>query len=147
MDIFSAVPMPPAVSLDVANEARRAARETRAAALLSVRNGEMTPFDVLDWAATEEGRPLMKLSLYQLLIAQEGWGDKKAKDALRRLCEVLEIKVPDTTSLKIGWLLDPRSGGRRYLAWVDVIEIRTKKIQPPWTGFPFTPAPASRKGQ
>lgn len=144
MSLFGAAPMPPATPLEVANKARTEAREIRALALLRVRNGDMTPLDVLDAAATEVGRPLMKLSIYQLLIAQEGWGDKKAKEAIRRLFEVLEMKPSDPTSLKVGWVLDPRSGGRRFLAWVDVIEIRSRKIQPPWTGFPFTPAPSLR---
>lgn len=144
MTIFGSVPMPPPVSLEVANEARRAAREARAVALLRVRNGDMTPLDVINAAATEEGRPLMKLSIYQLLIAQEGWGDKKAKEAIRRIFEVLEMKQSDATSLKVGWVIDPRSGGRRFLAWVDVIEIRSRKVQPPWMGFPFTQSPASR---
>lgn len=144
MTVFGSAPMPPAVSLSVANEARKEARELRAAALLRVRAGDNTPLDIIRYAATEKGRALNKLSVYQLLIAQEGWGDKRAKEAIRRLFEVLEMKPDDPTKIKIGWVLDPRSGGRRFLAWIDVMEIRSKKIQPPWTGFPFTPAPAQR---
>jgi hypothetical protein len=127
--------------LERANRARTEAFEARAEAKISIYQGILTPTDIILEAATEDGHALMNIRLVQLLISQPGWGMKRATEAILRICEVLEITVQKPTTLTVSWLLDQKSGGRRFRAWVDVIEIRTGKVQPPWVGYPFAPAP------
>lgn len=134
-------PIRPPVSLEVANKALSAAIEMRADYLLSITSGDITPLDLIRKAARPTGRPLLKMSLTQILIAQQGWGAKKAQAALMEICAVLKTDLKSEQKnghrLTVGWLLDPRAGGRRLMAWVDVVEIRTRKMAPPWSGFPF----------
>ena len=120
---------------------RRAADMTRARALMSVAAGQSTIWDILAEAAMPAGRPLLRLSLRQLLLAQPHCGERTAKDRLDSLSTTMGLPIGlATRSATLQWLLDPRSSGHRMLAFIDVMDGRGGRT--PWTGFPFAP-PAS----
>lgn len=121
-----------------ANAALAAARRTRARWLLAVTAGQVTPTEVIAQAATASGRPLLALTLRQLVIAQPGWGVRRTEAALAKLASFSQATT--TRRMNISWLLDPRCAGSRYIAWCDVMH--TRRDQAPWPGFPFTAGPA-----
>jgi hypothetical protein len=85
------------------------------------------------------------LRLHQAIIAQPGVGPVVARRVIGRTLALLELKAVDTPHWKkvtVGWLLDGRSGGRRYLAWEEAL-LREKNgrrdlIRTSLVGFPFT---------
>lgn len=129
----------PRPTLDTANAARTSARRYRAEWLIALTEGLINPFELFEQAATEEGKPLRKLSLRQVLLSQPGWGKSKTYPRLEMLRDTL--KASNAEKLTVGWLIDPRSGGRRFLTFLDIFT--ATKTEPPWPGFPFAPAPLS----
>lgn len=123
----------PANSISVLNSARRAAGRYRAEWLLLLNDEIVTPDDLLKDAGTPAGRPLLKLSLAQVLMSLPGWGRKRCDSILNHVIAVTGAKV-EPRQMTVGWLLDPRAGGRRYQAWLDA---RQPKDGPPWPGFPY----------
>ncbi|MCC3292854.1 hypothetical protein [Arthrobacter sp. zg-Y1110] len=93
-----------------------------------------TVADVLRAAGTKEYRPLLRIRLGMLLRYQPGWGKGKAEAVVDHVLSVTGAKL-DRRLVNVGWLLDPRAGGRRYTAWLDALE---PKKDPPWSGFPHT---------
>lgn len=132
---------PPPVALAVANQARAAARRYRAEWLVAVNQELVTPLDVVTQAAEDEGRPLRRLSVRQLLAAQPGWGEARVSAAIARLRSVLAEQTRAQGELSVGWLIDNRSNGRRFLGWLDAVHVA--RDTPPWAGFPFTAQPAA----
>jgi hypothetical protein len=125
---------PPAASLETMNSARRNAARFRAEWLMLVHDRMVSPGDVLAEAAQPDARPLLKLSLRQLLLAQPGWGRTRADTIIEKILSVADAKI-ERRQVTIGWLLDPRAGGRRFAAWLDAFELRTSLSEP---GFPYT---------
>jgi hypothetical protein len=118
----------------VAREALRVARLQRAAALLAVASGDKSVFDVIAEACSESGRPLLKLELRDLVLSQPDLHTSGRADGfLRRVASLLESEV-DLSRERLSWLVDPRAGGRRLIAWIDADSER----RPPWPGFPHT---------
>jgi hypothetical protein len=118
-----------------AQAVRRRADVVRAEALLSVARGTLTVWDVLRQASVPAGKPLLRLSLRQLLLAQPGVGLKISFTRTRALFALLGVPMdPSAPSATVQWLIDPRANGRRVLALIDVMGVRTG---PPWAGFPF----------
>ncbi|MET4143999.1 hypothetical protein ABIB45_000866 [Arthrobacter sp. UYCo732] len=115
---------PPTPTLESANLARRNAAHFRAEWLMLIHDRMVTPGDVLAEAARPEARPLLKLSLRQLLLAQPGWGRTRAGAIIERILSVADAKI-EHRQVTIGWLLDPRAGGRRFAAWLDAFEPRS----------------------
>ena len=124
---------PPAPTLESANAARHSAAVYRAQWLMLVHDGMVTPGDVLTDAARPEARPLLKLSLRQLLLAQPAWGRTRADAIIDKILSVTDAKI-ERRQVTIGWLLDPRAGGRRFAAWLDAIDPRKELTGP---GFPY----------
>lgn len=122
-----------------ARAARRAADQVRAQALVSVASGEASIWDVLARAATPSGRPLLRLSLHQLLIAQPGVGTKSARSRVASLLDLVRSATAGESqrALTVQWLIDPRAHGRRMLAFIEVMDEHTGT--PPWRGFPLAP--------
>lgn len=131
--------------LEQANVAKAQAHRARAAALISVAEGRHTIVDVIKHAATEAGRPLLRITLRQLLLAQPGWGDERCGSALNQLTAVLGAPAAKLhrRKLTIAWLLDARAGGKRFMAFCDVIAAKTDA---PWPGFPFAAYQPSTHG-
>lgn len=124
-----------------AREALATARRRRAEQLVALAEGRVTPLEVVHAAATEAGRPLRRISLKQLHLTQHGWGERRTSRLLVGLAARLGLHPDQVADKQISWLIDPRAGGRRYLAWLDV---QHPKASGPWTGFPY--APQGRRG-
>lgn len=132
--------LPPPVPLAVANISRAKAQEVRAEWLIGVAADLLTMTDLLNHAASPQGRPLRRISLFQLLTSRPGRGPATAKAALSQLRAALRCTTPNK-SMTIGWLLDNRAGGRRFVAWVNCVEVGRELA--PWANWPFAPAPSS----
>ncbi|MGK3708773.1 hypothetical protein [Arthrobacter sp. IK3] len=101
---------------------------------LPARPAPATVADVLAASAMKENRPLLRLRLTILLRYQPGWGRLRAEGVVDHVLSVTGAKL-DRRLVNVGWLLDPRAGGRRYAAWLDALQ---PKKDPPWSGFPHT---------
>ncbi|WIB65455.1 hypothetical protein [Curtobacterium sp. MCBD17_040] len=125
-----------------ANSARAAARHLRATALMHVATGRASVHDVIRLACKPNGKPLLRITLKQLLLAQPGVGDETVARITRH---VLHLTGSDVAPRKftIAWLLDARAGGRRFMAFCDALGNNSAT---PWPGFPFTPRPARISG-
>ena len=127
-----------------AQTARHKADLIRATALLLVAGGKINVWGVLQSASIPAGRPLLRLSLRQLLLAQPGVGSRSEEHLLGSLlCRLglpMGVKASETSGLTVQWLIDPRTNGRRMLAFIDVMNDRAGG--PPWLGFPFAPPPS-----
>lgn len=121
----------------VATISRANARLVRAEWLIGIVNGELTPLDLLTFAATAPGRPLRRVSLFQLLTAQPGVGPVTAKVTLDQLRALLRCTTPNPV-MTVGWLLDNRTSGRRLLAFTNAVAARDLA---PWPGWPLTKPP------
>lgn len=122
------------MSLALANVAKREAARTRSEWLISLGvEGLTTIPDLLRQATTEEGRPLRRITLRQLLLTQEGWGRARADRVLAHTTSLLGYEP--TSRLTVAWLIDARAGRRRVQALADAL---TERVVP-WIGFPFAP--------
>lgn len=116
---------PPAgATLEAMAHARRSAARLRSEWLLLIHEGMVTPADVLAEAGQPHARPLLKLLLHQLLLAQPGWGRTRTDAAIHKIMSVTDARI-ERRQVTVGWLLDPRAGGRRFAAWMDAFEPRT----------------------
>lgn len=126
--------MRPALPPDhVRDSARHAADMTRGNWLLLVSEGMATPTQVIAEAAKPHGAALLKLRLRQLVQAQPDWGEGRSSALVSKVAKIAGSKKP-ASEATIGWLLDRRTGGRRFAAWLDSID---EKSGTPCTGFPF----------
>lgn len=124
----------PAHPVAAAREALARARSTRAAALIDVVERRLDVEQFLVRAATEEGRPLRRTTLRQLLLAQPDWRPKKVDEALSVLAEKIGLSNDDLGTKTVSWLIDPRASGRRHQVWQDTLLGKPE----PWGGFPHS---------
>lgn len=124
-----------AASIDVLNSARRRALRMRAEWLTQVHEGLITVTELISYAATDDGAPLRVIRLRDLLLSQDRWGQARADAAMQSLREVLYLgnELP-LRRLTVSWLLDNRTNGQRFDAFLDVLG--AERIAP-WRGFPF----------
>lgn len=117
----------------VASAALSQARRARAEHLLAYAQGLISASDLISAACTREGRSLRRITLKQFLLARPGVGATRTKEHLSRFAERLGIDADGLGAKPLAWLIDPRSGGRRILAWLDVSHERRSPV----AGFPF----------
>ena len=129
----------PATPLWRANTAREEAAKLRAEWLVGLDAGLVSLADLFAFAATSEGRPLLRIPLRQVLLSAPSIGSSRAPQILARVQSLLGVEMP-VRKMTIAWLLDSRTGGRRFMAWVDSTEISRSE---PWSGFPYAPPPES----
>jgi hypothetical protein len=123
----------PTTPLWHANGVRAEADKTRAEWLVSLHRGYVSAGDLFEQACTTEGRPLLRLPLRQILLAQGGVGAARAARILTQIKQLVGVEMP-YRNMTVAWLLDSRVGGRRFLAWLDV----TRNFRSePWSGFPY----------
>lgn len=125
---------PPPVPLAVANISRAQANSLRAEWLFGLASDYLTLLDLLAHATSKAGRPLRRISMFQLLTAQVGCGPATANSTLDRLRALLRCTTGNP-AMTVGWLLDNRTGGRRLLALTTAL--RGGELEP-WTGWPFS---------
>jgi len=128
---------PPFVPLRSLREGQRAALRLRAEWLEALHEGLVTPVDLFRHAATADGRPLLALTLRQVLVHAGGLSGKTINIRLTRLRARCGADCISYRQLTVGWLLDTRCRGRRLACWFSLQPAIGR--QPPWDGFPFTP--------
>ena len=109
------------------------ARLFRADHLMAVHEGLLEPLDVVDAAHEPAAQALRKIRLDHLFVAAQGTSTREWRLIRKRTLGVLCLDVPDR-DLTIGWVIDPRAGGRRLHALKDALRPR---LQMPWRGFPW----------
>jgi hypothetical protein len=119
-----------------------AARRCRAEWMLGVTQGLIEPTQLVQHAATDDGAPLLRINLRRLLLARPGRGARDADSVIEALLREHPSRTNGTkpADLTVAWLLDNRALGRRFSTWLAVLH--ANRTEPPWPGFPFTPAPA-----
>lgn len=127
-------------SLTMANSARALANETRARELIDVAEGRRDIHSVIRRSTAPDGKPLLRITLRQLLIAQPGWGPQRAAVAIEKTLSVVGTPHLSPRKISLAWLLDPRAGGKRFMAFCDSL---APSNTAPWAGFPFTPKPSA----
>ena len=130
-------PQPPKQDITTLREARDSARRLRAEWLVAVAEGLVSVDDVIREAATEEGRPLLKISLRQLLLSQPFVGGVRKDQVMKRMAGTLSsgnVTAKTNKCSTVFSLLDTRAGGRRYIAFQDARMSRNT----PMAGFPFS---------
>lgn len=120
-----------------ARTALASARRERAETIARVALGELDVHDVIEAATRPGNKALLALRLEKILGAQPEWGHRRVKAFFAHIDAIVEAPPP-TKGHQISWLLDRRSGGRRFLAWADAWHDRDR---PPWPGFPHAPWP------
>jgi hypothetical protein len=119
-----------------------AARQARAEMLLEISAGRLTPIEFVDMARDASWVALRRESLREVIVSAPFLGARRWREIRDRMLGVLDVEASDK-DLTVGWLLDPRAGGRRYLAFIDAMRTR----EPPWPGFPWEPGPGACGGQ
>lgn len=117
------------------------ARRIRAEWLLKLQQGETDLPGLLRQACEPGFHALLRLPLTRVIAEQPGYSTAKAVRILGRVQELLgadPLTRPEAVRLKVQWLVDGRSGGRRLMAFCDAT--RTKEGRP-WPGFPYSPGP------
>lgn len=130
--------MNPTEFSDVVVAAKLRAEAKRAEWLESLSLGFVSVSDVITAACSEDGKPLLSLTLRKLLAAQPGWGEARAMRTVLRVCRILGAVPEQPRKLTVAWLIDARTAGHRIEVWADVIN---GKPGQPWAGFPYAPEP------
>jgi hypothetical protein len=120
--------------------AAREARHVKQRWFADIIAGDKTFYDMIEAACATDssGRPLHKLKIHLVLAAEPDCSAHRARAIVRKIVALLDMP-PDTDieALKIAWLIDSRSGGRRIAAYLDV----TTPLRMP-EGFPWSRVPA-----
>lgn len=124
---------PPVTPIAKLAGARDAARRMRTEWLLAVATGMVELDDLIREAATERGRPLLKISLSQALMSMPGVGKQKKNQLLHLMSNSVGERILDE-KLSISSLVDGRVGGRVYYSLNDARRMRDTPV----AGFPFT---------
>jgi hypothetical protein len=90
-------------------------------------------FFIMGPVLTEINAAGIQLSLRQVLLAQPAWGRKRTDAVIEHISSIFGGRM-ERRQITVGWLLDPRAGGRRFHAWLDAHQ---PKSRPPWPGFPY----------
>ena len=107
------------------------ANRNRAIALLHLSDGRIDLGELMLRARTTwpELRTIRLSKAYKTqLAAGRPWTDVRSL-----MFSTLGIEPIDDPKLTIGWVVDPRAGGRRHYAFFDAAHPRT----PPWPRFPW----------
>ncbi len=119
------------------------ARHLRAEYLVAVAKGMIDPVDLLEAARATSHRALRTIRLSQVFAARADDAPESTRNTKtpwpklrRRLLAALDLAALPDTKMTVSWLLDPRAGGRRWLALHDALRSRDEA---PWSGFPWEP--------
>ena len=130
----TAAGLAPSTPLSVANDARAEAARLRAEWLVGLDADLVTAKDLFEFACTLEGRPLLRIPLRQVLLSDGRFGVARSTRILARIQDLLSVEVP-VRKMTVAWLLDARTGGKRYLAWLESTEVLRSKPAP---GYPYS---------
>lgn len=124
----------PAMPHEAARKLRDQAQKGRAEWLVSLDAGLLTSKDLFEEASAARGKHLLRIPLRQVLLSTKGIGEARATKVLDRIRRLLGVSTP-ARDMTVGWLLDSRAGGRRFMAWVDATAEHRSE---PWSGFPYS---------
>ena len=133
----------PFVPINRVQQARRDANRVRAQWLAALHEGLVTPIDLFRHAATLQGRPLLALTLRQVLTHTKRHSPRATTHVLRRILHGEDPAGVPARGPTVGWLLDTRARGRRLARWVS---LQPGTSRQPWAGFPFA-APRDARGE
>lgn len=131
-------------------EARRAAGRLRARWLLALEKGQATPYELLEAATREGGRPLQALRVRQVLSHVPGWSRTSVDAVMHDLREATGVgaDVPDR-DLNVRWLVLARrvdEGSRLTALSTAMVRQRGDLGQPGRvSGFPYGPLREGRQ--
>lgn len=111
-------------------------RHYRADWLQRLDAGTATPLDLLKDAATPQGRPLLRLTMRQVLLSVPHSSVGAVEKLLRQLRDVTDCYDLSLGKVTVAWLLDNRCKGSRQAAWIGLE--KQARNTPPWPGYPFT---------
>lgn len=133
---------PPVNGPEILQRTAAYARRRRAQVLVAISTGEMTLRDAVELA--DRDMTIRPLRVHQAVVSQPGVGPVVARRVISRMFSVLELSPGDAPHWKrvtFGWVVDGRSGGRRYLAWEEALlrEGRGRRdlLRTALNGFPF----------
>ena len=112
---------PPPTPLAVANLALTAARVMRGEWIQLLASGSVSVADLLVTAAGADGAPLRRLRLVQVLAAQEDWSMERAQSVVSMTVRGAQSRSEPKRPVTVGWLIDPRSGGRRLRSFAEAM--------------------------
>lgn len=118
------------------------ARKLRAEFLIALHEHRIEPLDVVEDARHSWALPLRQLRLDRVFL-ESGMSARRWRLIRDRMLDVLVENVPPA-KLTVGWVLDPRAGGRRHYALGDAVR---ERITEPWPGFPWQPPPGANAGR
>lgn len=121
-------------------QARLAADKVRGEYLTLINQGLMTPAEVIWWATQPGKEPLRALTVKRLMGAIPGNGQVTVTRFTRELADVAGSHTPPSR-LTVAWLIDRRAGGRRLIAFANLVAAHHK----PWPGFPHAPKPGGAR--
>lgn len=135
------------VDMQILVEERRRANASRGELLQLIAEEVLSPWEALTAVATSGDGALMRLRLEQLVTAQPGIGQTRARKVVEQVMHIL-----DTTEAHIGpgratlaYILDEQAQGKRLLAVLDAFIshglIEDCDDLTVWRGFPFRPCP------
>lgn len=119
--------------------AAREARQVQQRWYDDITAGDKTFYDLVEAACAidDSGRPLHNLRIHLVLAAQPHCSAHKARTILRKIVALVGVPADtDIDALRVAWLIDSRTRGRRIAAYLDV----TIPLQVP-QGFPWSRAP------
>lgn len=95
-------------------------------------DGHSTIPQVVEYACTVEGAPLLKVTLVKLLESAR-FSKAEATRVARRVTSMVD-STRDPNKVTIGWLVDPRAGNRRIVSMADALS--PVRLHPP-ARFPY----------
>ena len=115
---------PPTTPLSRANDALHEARMLRAEWMVALAEGLVTLDDLLAEALTDEGRPLRRIRLSQVLASLPEASPPATNLALERLAEFADVpEHQDPHRLTVGWLIDNRYAAAHQDAFAAALDI------------------------
>lgn len=126
---------------------RRIANAARGELLQLIADGTLTPWEAIVAAAASGEKPLMRLRLAQIITAQPGVGQVRARRIVEQVMQILDTTEAQTATghATLAFVLDEQARGRRLLAVLDAFIayglIQQAEDLTVWPGFPFTAAP------
>lgn len=136
---FTNQPQPQTVNntpkpINVLNQARHTANWQRGQAITRLKNGQLTPHQLIQLA--KQHPYLQKISL-QTIIQNTPNLPRNTKNRWRqKLAQQAQKPLPENPN--IAWLIDQRAGQKRIRAFQETLNTQTT---PPWPGWPYTPKP------
>lgn len=108
---------------------RQEAARLRADALMHVRQlADTDPANALPWLTAQAltTPAIMRLRLWRIDQALFGTSRRTSLQTVKRMLEWTNSRPREPGVITLAWILDPRSNGSRYAAWLMLMAVRTR---------------------